>query len=78
MYTPRISVNLDGTETINFYNLDEIIVTCIHHAHLKGFTPFYILHTHVFGTYLLGGYLPCRKDYKVWYFQNKGVMVFYM
>jgi hypothetical protein len=30
----------------------------------------YILHTPAFGTYLLGGYLPCKKDYKV--------MVFYM
>jgi hypothetical protein len=37
---------------------------------LGGFTPSYILHTCVFGTYLLGGYLPCIKDYKV--------MVFYM
>jgi hypothetical protein len=39
---------------------------------LGGFTPSYILHTRAFGTYLLGGggYLPCRKDYKV--------MVFYM
>ena len=33
-------------------------------------TPSYILHTLAFGTYLLGGYLPCKKDYKV--------MVFYM
>jgi hypothetical protein len=33
-------------------------------------TPSYILHTRAFGTYLLGGYLPCKKDYKV--------MVFYM
>jgi len=31
----------------------------------------HILHTRAFGTYLLGGgYLPCKKDYKV--------MVFYM
>jgi hypothetical protein len=28
------------------------------------------LHTRAFGTYLLGGYLPCKKDYKV--------IVFYM
>ena len=35
-----------------------------------GFTPSYILHTRAFGTYLLGGYLPCRKDFKV--------MVFYI
>ena len=41
------------------------------HGKLGEFTPSYILHTHAFGTYLLGGgYLPCRKDYKV--------MVFYM
>jgi hypothetical protein len=33
-------------------------------------TPSYILHTRAFGNYLLGGYLPCKKDYKV--------MVFYM
>jgi hypothetical protein len=34
-------------------------------------TPSYILHTCAFGTYLLGGgYLRCKKDYKV--------MVFYM
>ena len=37
---------------------------------LGEFTPSYILHTRAFGTYLLGGYLPCKKDYKV--------MVFYM
>ena len=37
---------------------------------LGEFTPFYILHTCACGAYLLGGYLPCRKDYKV--------MVFYM
>ena len=37
---------------------------------LGGFIPSYILHTRVFGAYLLGGYLPCIKDYKV--------MVFYM
>ena len=37
---------------------------------LGEFTPSYILHTRVFGTYLLGGYLPCKKDYKV--------MVFYV
>ena len=33
-------------------------------AILKEFTPSYILHTRAFGTYLWGGYLPCRKDYK--------------
>jgi hypothetical protein len=37
---------------------------------LGGFTPSYILHTRAFETYLLGGYLPYRKDYKV--------IVFYM
>ena len=37
---------------------------------LGGFTSSYILHTHVFKTYLLGGYLPCRRDYKVWYFSK--------
>jgi hypothetical protein len=38
---------------------------------LREFTPSYILHTLAFGTYILeGGYLPCKKDYKV--------MVFYM
>ena len=37
---------------------------------LGEFTPPYILHTCAFGTYLLGGYLSCIKDYKV--------MVFYM
>ena len=35
---------------------------------LEGCTPSYILHIRSFMTYLLGGYLPCRKDYKVWYF----------
>ena len=33
-------------------------------------TPPYILHTRAFGTYLLGGHLPCKIFYKV--------MVFYM
>jgi hypothetical protein len=33
-------------------------------------TPSYILHTHAFGTYLLGGLFTLQKDYKV--------MVFYM
>jgi hypothetical protein len=33
-------------------------------------TPSYILHTCAFGTYLLGGCLPRKKNYKV--------MVFYM
>ena len=34
-------------------------------------TPSYILHTCAFGTYSMGGgYLPCKKNYKV--------MVFYM
>jgi hypothetical protein len=38
---------------------------------LGEFTPSYILHTRAFRTYLLGGgYLPCKKDYKV--------IVFYM
>ena len=37
---------------------------------LGGCTQSYILHTRAFTTYLLGGYLPCKKDYKV--------MVFYM
>jgi hypothetical protein len=39
-------------------------------VNLGEITPSYILHTRAFGTYLLGGYLPCKKDYKV--------MVFYM
>jgi hypothetical protein len=40
------------------------------HKSLGEITSSYILHTRVFGTCLLGGYLPCKKDYKV--------MVFYM
>jgi hypothetical protein len=31
-------------------------------------TPSYVLHTSVFGTYLLGGYLPCKKIIRWWYF----------
>ena len=30
-----------------------------------GVTPSYIFHTCAMTTYLLWGYLPCRKDYKV-------------
>jgi hypothetical protein len=37
---------------------------------LGEFTPSYILHTRAFRTYLLEGYLPCKKYYKM--------MVFYM
>jgi hypothetical protein len=37
------------------------------HLDLGEFTPSYILHTRAIGTYLLrgGGYLPCKKNYKV-------------
>ena len=38
---------------------------------LGGFTPSYILHTRAFGTYLLGGYLPCKKNIRWWYFTCK-------
>jgi hypothetical protein len=36
-------------------------------------TPSYILHTRAFGTYLLGGggYLPCKKIIRWWYFTCK-------
>ena len=35
-------------------------------------------HMRVLRTYLLGvGYLPCRKDYKVWYFKNKGKWLYF-
>jgi hypothetical protein len=39
-------------------------------SRLGEFTPSYILHTRVFGTYLLGGLFTLQKEYKV--------MVFYM
>ena len=34
--------------------------------------PLISMHTHTLKTYLSRGYLPCKKDYKVWYFKNKG------
>jgi hypothetical protein len=40
------------------------------HIYSGGCTPSYILHTRAFGTYLSGGYLPCIKYYKVWYFSK--------
>jgi hypothetical protein len=49
---------------IELINKDKRIVL------LGEITPSYILYTRAFGTYLLGGYLPCKKNYKV--------MVFYM
>ena len=35
-----------------------------------GSLPLILMHTRALKTYLLGGYLPCRKDYKVWYFSK--------
>jgi hypothetical protein len=43
---------------------------CLWSLEPREITPSYILHTRAFGAYLLGGYLPCKKYYKV--------MVFYM
>ena len=41
-------------------------MVCTLSGGLGGCTPSYILHTRAFGTYLLGGgYLPCKKHYKV-------------
>ena len=37
---------------------------------LEGFTPSYILHALALRTYLSGGYLPYKKDYKVLYFSK--------
>jgi hypothetical protein len=42
-----------------------------------GALPLYILYTCAFGTYLLGGYLPCIENYKVWFFQNKGKCLYF-
>jgi hypothetical protein len=54
-----------------FKNVLAALMQVLETTGLGEFTPSYILHTCAFGTYLLGGgYLPCRKDYKV--------MVFYM
>jgi hypothetical protein len=41
---------------------------CRHYWMLGGVTPSYILHARALKTYLSEGYLPCRNDYKVWYF----------
>ena len=41
-----------------------------------GVTPSYILHTRAFRAYLTGGYLSCRKDYKILYFQIMLHLVF--
>ena len=35
-----------------------------------------LMHTCVLMTSLLGGYLPCKKDDKVWYFLEREMLVF--
>ena len=35
-----------------------------------GSLPLILMHAHALKTYLSGGYLPCSKDYKVWYFSK--------
>ena len=37
-----------------------------------GSLPLILMHTRALQTYLSGGYLPCIKDYRVWYFSNEG------
>ena len=68
----RGDVNRDSMATLELLFIETLNEPCCAlRRHLSkglgGFTPSYILHTSAFGTYLLGGYLPRRKDYKVWY-----------
>jgi hypothetical protein len=61
---------MDDWKWVRIHLGSDTVVVATLYIYLGEFTPSYILHTRAFGTYLLGGYLPCKKTYKV--------MVFYM
>ena len=66
------SIRIRQVEKIGSFSveIDKSYPYCGLHS-ARGCTPSYILHTHTFGTYLvgpLGGYLPCKKYYKVMVF----------
>ena len=57
-----------GQMTLIYLSGGSLPLILMHTRALKtsgGALPSYILHTRAFGAYLLGGYLPCKKEYKV-------------
>ena len=42
-----------------------------------GLLPLILMHRRATMTYLLGGYLPCRQEYNIWYAQNKGKCLYF-
>ena len=52
-----------------FIRAPKISRKCLQHPS-GWFTPSYIWHTRGFRTYLLGSYLRCINDYKVWHFSK--------